>query len=341
MTIPPRFPDQPVALCHNRMQVYSVVRETPDVWTLSLINHDLYSYRPGQFALVNIGESGEVLRAYTLSSTPGISRFITLTVRHISDGVGSGWLTQQVKAGDYLWLSDAQGEFVCETSGGEPPLLLLAAGCGVTPVMSIARDVLAHHPQQSVQVFYSVRSPQEVIFAAEWQRLAARYPQLKLTVLAEQHAQPGQIAGRLSQDILQSQVPDISARRVMICGPAPYMTLAGNWAAELGAAAQNIIKEQFQTVAESISTDAELTLTRLTPLGNYRVPVGATLLAAMEQHQLPVTAACRAGVCGSCKTRVISGKYQTTSTMTLSAAEIAGGYVLACSCQLEGDVTIA
>ncbi|MFO6297356.1 NADH oxidoreductase [Rahnella selenatireducens] len=334
----PLFPDQPTALCQNRMQVYSVTQETPDVWTLSLINHDVYPYQPGQFALVNIGQSGDVQRAYTLSSTPCLSRFIQLTVRRIDGGEGSGWLTQQVKPGDYLWLSDAQGDFTCETL---QPLLLLAAGCGVTPVMSIARRILAHSPAQSVQVFYSVRSPQDVIFAQEWQHMAAQYPQLRLTILAENDAAPGQIAGRLSQDLLQSQMADIAARRVMICGPAPYMELAGKWAAELGVPAQNIVKEQFQATKVIVSADQQLTLTRLTPLANYRVPVGSTLLAALEQHKLPVTAACRAGVCGSCKTRVLSGNYTTTSRMTLTDEEVAQGYVLACSCQLQGDVTLA
>lgn len=334
----PLFPDQPTALCQNRMQVYSVIQETPDVRTLSLINHDVYPYRPGQFALVNIGQSGDVQRAYTLSSTPGQSRFIQLTVRRIDGGTGSEWLTEQVKPGDYLWLSDAQGEFTCETV---QPLLLLAAGCGVTPVMSITRDSLANHPAQNVQVFYSVRSPQDIIFASEWQQLAAQYPQLNLTLLAEYDAQPGQIAGRLSQDLLQSRVPDIRERRVMICGPAPYMQLAGDWAKELGVAADYIVKEQFQATENVVSADQQLTLSRLTPLQNYRVPVGSTLLAAMEQHKLPVTAACRAGVCGSCKTRILSGDYKATSRMTLTDEEVAQGYVLACSCQLQGDVTLA
>jgi len=334
----PLFPDQPTALCQNRMQVYSVAQETPDVWTISLINHDVYDYQPGQFALVNIGQRGDVQRAYTLSSTPGQSPFIQLTVRRIDGGAGSQWLTTQIKPGDYVWLSDALGEFTCET---RQPLLLLAAGCGVTPVMSVARDILAHHPAQSVQVFYSVRSPQDIIFAQEWQHLCATYPQLDLTILAENGAGSGHLAGRLSQDLLQSRVPDIRERRVMICGPAPYMQLAGDWAKELGVAADNIVKEQFQATETGVSADQQLTLTRLTPLQNYRVPVGSTLLAVMEQHKIPVTAACRAGVCGSCKTRILSGDYQTTSRMTLTDEDVAQGYVLACSCQLQGDVTLA
>ncbi|MCU5775317.1 NADH oxidoreductase [Erwiniaceae bacterium BAC15a-03b] len=341
MTTFPLFPDQPSALCPHRMQVYSMVRETPEVWTLSLINHDLYHYRAGQFALVNIGDSGDIQRAYTLSSTPGRSRFITLTVRHIADGVGSGWLTQQVKPGDYLWLSEAQGDFVADAQNDSRPLLLLAAGCGVTPMISMVRQRLAQHPRQPLQLIYCVRTPQEIIFAAEWQQLTERWPQFSLTLLVEQAAQAGQIAGRLSQDLLQNQVTDIRACRVMICGPAPWMTLVENWLSALGVAPQDIIQERFQLQEAPVSADRQLTLTRLTPLENYRVAVGSTLLAAMELHRLPVTVACRAGVCGSCKTRIVAGKYTTSSSMTLSTEEVAQGYVLACSCQLTGDVTLA
>jgi NADH oxidoreductase Hcr len=334
----PLFADQPTLLCPHRLQIHDIKQETADVWTLSLFSHVPYDYQPGQFALVNIGHSGKVQRAYTLSSTPGVSPFITLTVRHITDGQGSYWLTQKAKVGDYLWLSDAQGTFVCDA---KRPLLLLAAGCGVTPIMSICRDVLQQRPANPVAVFYSVRSPQDVIFAAQWRQLAARHPQLTLTLLAENNAESGFVAGRLSQDLLQTGVADMAARRVMICGPAPYMQLAEKWVKALGAAENNIVTEQFHQPVSAPQSDKQLTMTRLTPLANYPVPAGSTLLAAMEQHQLPINAACRAGVCGSCKTRVLSGDFTTTSQMTLTDAEIAEGYVLACSCQLHGDLTLA
>ena len=66
-----------------------------------------------------------------------------------------------------------------------------------------------------------------------------------------------------------------------------------------------------------------------------------TLLEALESNNVPVAAACRAGVCGCCKTKVISGEYTVTSTMTLTEAEIAEGYVLACSCHPQGDLVLA
>ncbi len=104
----------PTNQCPWRMQVHHITQETPDVWTISLICHDYYPYRAGQYALVSVRNSAETLRAYTISSTPGVSEYITLTVRRIDDGVGSQWLTRDVKRGDYLWLSDAMGESTCD-----------------------------------------------------------------------------------------------------------------------------------------------------------------------------------------------------------------------------------
>lgn len=87
----------------------------------------------------------------TPSSTPGVSEYITLTIRRIDDGAGSQWLTRDVKRGDYIWLSDAMGEFTCEDKA-EDGFLMLAAGCGVTPIMSMRRWLAKYRPQADVQV---------------------------------------------------------------------------------------------------------------------------------------------------------------------------------------------
>lgn len=152
----------PTHQCPWRMQVHHIHQETPDVWTISLLCHDYYPYRAGQYALVSVRNSADTLRAYTLSSTPGVSEYITLTIRRIDDGAGSQWLTRDVKRGDYIWLSDAMGEFTCEDKA-EDRFLMLAAGCGVTPIMSMRRWLAKYRPQADVQVIFNVRSPQDVI----------------------------------------------------------------------------------------------------------------------------------------------------------------------------------
>ncbi|AUX92941.1 NADH oxidoreductase [Mixta gaviniae] len=324
-------------LCPWRMQVHHIIQETPDVWTLALIDHDFYRWQAGQFALVRIGNSDEV-RAYTLSSTPGQSRFITLTIRHIEQGKGSSWLTQQVKPGDFVWLSDPQGSFSCEQHPASH-YLLLAAGCGITPVMSMARWLHRNRPETDVQLIYSVRSPRDVIFAAELQQLSSW---LTLTIIAEQQPAAPMLAGRLTPDILAQRVPDMARRTVMMCGPQPYMDLAEQTVRELGA--NKVLREQFTAGAPGEMADGGVRYhlsSASQPLKGGDFPAGWSLLAAMEQHKLPVEAVCRAGVCGCCKTRVARGDYQTSSSVGLTAEEIAAGYVLACSCQPAGDIELA
>ncbi len=96
---------------------------------------------------------------------------------------------------------------------------MMAAGCGVTPIMSMSRWLLAHRPNVHLQVIFNARNPQQVIFATEWQRLTEHYPsQLTLTLVAEFDAETGFLAGRLTPELLKQAVPDLAQRMVMTCG---------------------------------------------------------------------------------------------------------------------------
>ena len=323
------------------MQVHSLIQETPEVWTLNLISHDFYAYKPGQFALVSINQSHETTRAYTLSSTPGLSPFITLTIRRIENGIGSGWLTSQVKAGDYLWLSDAQGEFTCADKEGSR-YLMLAAGCGVTPIMSMTRWLLNNQPNVNITVIFNIHAREQFIFEQEWKQLTHHYPkQLNFILMPTVANEISPYSGHISQEKLAALVPDIKHCTVMCCGPNRYMEDTQQFAKNLNVPAEKIFIERFGDEPVCVDGEEQLTLTIRHSLAKIKVPVGMTLLSAMETNKVPVFAACRAGVCGSCKTQVISGEYETTSTSTLTAAEIAQGYVLACSCRLKGDIEIA
>lgn len=101
-------------LCINELQVHSIIKEAPNVTTLNFIAQDFYPYEAGQYALVSIKNTPHITRAYSLSSTPGESRFVSITVREIEGGVGSTWLNNNVKVGDQVWFSNPMGEFSCQ-----------------------------------------------------------------------------------------------------------------------------------------------------------------------------------------------------------------------------------
>jgi len=323
--------------------VRAIRRETPDVWTLDLDpagGH--YDYLPGQYALVGVDQDRHV-RAYTLSSTPGVTPGLSLTVRRIENGIGSTWLTARVQPGDRLRLSAAQGRFTPEHAPGDA-YLLLAAGCGITPVMSMTRWLLTHRPGTPVTVLYHARREQDVIFADEWRALQQRHPcQLTLHRLIREH---GREHTQLSATLLSGLVPDIAARTVMSCGPETYMAAASALARQLGVPEARIHSETFLPknvpAVETAPADAPRHQIVLEPWGDRAETArGGNLLAALEAQGIPMIAACRSGDCGSCKVKVLSGDYRMGAQSALSAQELADGWVLACCCSVEGDLVVS
>ncbi|STM59029.1 HCP oxidoreductase, NADH-dependent [Escherichia coli] len=143
-------------------------------------------------------------------------------------------LTRDVKRGDYLWLSDAMGEFTCDDKAEDKSCCWRQAAASrrlCRCVAGLRRTV----PQADVRVIYNVRTPQDVIFADEWRN----YP---VTLVAENNVTEGFIAGRLTRELLAG-VPDLASRTVMTCGPAPYMDWVEQEVKALGVT--RFFKEKF------------------------------------------------------------------------------------------------
>ncbi len=329
-------------LCINELQVHSIVKEAPHVTTLNFIAQDFYPYQAGQYALVSIKNTPHITRAYSLSSTPGESRFVSITVREIENGVGSSWLNNEVKVGDQVWFSNPMGEFSCQQVVADN-YLLVGAGSGITPIMSMARWLLANRPEANLTVIHSVHSPEDVIFKQEWAELKAKYPKLNLVINASVGATVGFASGRISAEIIKNAVPNIADYTVMTCGPQAYMEALKAIILSLGGSEERFFTEAFfdTALAGEISSDKKTTLTiNGAKQIKAEVPVGMTLLAALEAQEQPVVTGCRTGLCGLCKTKVTSGEVETVRTGDLTAEEIAQGYVLACSCRVKDNVSV-
>lgn len=330
-------------LCINELQVHSIVKEAPNVTTINFIAQDFYPYQAGQYALVSIKNTPHITRAYSLSSTPGESRFVSITVREIEGGVGSTWLNNDVKVGDQVWFSNPMGEFSCQQVIADN-YLLVGAGSGVTPIMSMARWLLANRPEVNVTVIHSVHSPEDVIFKQEWAELKAKYPKLQLVINASVNATEGFASGRISAEIIKNAVPNLTDYTVMTCGPEAYMKALKEIVLSLGGTEDRFFTEAFfnTALAGEISSDKKTSLT-INGISQIKaeVPVGMTLLAALEAQEQPVVSGCRTGLCGLCKTKVTGGEYEVVNTGDLTDEEIAQGYVLACSCRVKENVSVS
>ena len=143
--------------------------------------------------------------------------------------------------------------------------------------------------------------------------------------------------------MLSDLVPNIADYTVLTCGPESYMSDLRAMTESLGIPSERFFLEQFHSSAENCMLDnsKQVTLSITNPVPQtFSVPVGKTLLAALEEHKAPIIAACREGICGSCKTLVVSGDYEVSSNGPLTEDEIKQGYVLACCCQMKGNMSV-
>ena len=280
-------------------------------------------------------------RAYTLSSSPQ-DPFWQVTIKDV--GLVSHHLHQSLQVGDEIRADGPFGDFNLAVLHCERPLLL-SAGSGITPMWAMLRDELAKRPNADIRFIHSARSPEDVIFASDLAALAEAHAGVRHALVLEQAPAAYPWVGRLTPAMLRELAPDLLARHVYLCGPAPYMAAVCTMLAELGLPAEQLHQESFGLPAGTSSTapvaagSDHFWLTLKKSGKKVKILPGQTLLAALEGAGETMVAACRAGVCGACRCTT-EGEIERQSVMTLSAQDLERGVALACSCTIRGDVSV-
>jgi ferredoxin-NADP reductase len=156
---------------YHPLRVKAVVQETHDTRSFVLDVppdlRELFQYRPGQFCTfrVRVGDD-EVARCYSMSSAPEVDTDLTVTVKRVPGGIVSNWLNDHVADGDVLEVTRPSGTFCVRE--GDRPVIGFCGGSGVTPVISIAKSVLASS-ERPVDVLYANRDHRSVIFDGDLQ----------------------------------------------------------------------------------------------------------------------------------------------------------------------------
>ncbi|MCS6235036.1 hybrid-cluster NAD(P)-dependent oxidoreductase [Shewanella baltica] len=324
-----------------------------------------FDYKPGQFMTFVLEISGEqVCRSYTLSSSPSRPYSLMVTIKRVAGGLVSNYLIDHLQPGQRVRVLPPMGQFNLVDIPATK-YLFLSAGCGITPMYSMSRYLTDTQIDADIAFVHSARSDADIIFKSSLETMASRFNTFKLSYALESAAASLLFSpkisfdiGRLTAQMLQTLVPDVAERTVYLCGPEPYMQAVKALLAELNFDMSRLHHESFATAekaarnqlmqAKSSKTDenpqagAFILPTFNLAIGDRstRLTQGQSLLEGIESEGLPIIAACRSGVCGACKCQVLEGETVSTSVMTLSAAEIDAGFVLACSTTLTSDVTL-
>ncbi|MEC4880565.1 MAG: FAD-binding oxidoreductase [Scytonema sp. PMC 1070.18] len=238
----------------------SIINETHDVKTFRFVADPpvLFTYKPGQFVTLEVEINGEkVSRSYTISSTPSRPHTLEITVKRIPPspnsnlsvpkGLVSNWLHDNIRVGSSIKINGPLGNFTCLTNPNQK-LLLISAGSGISPMMSMSRWILDTGANCDVVFFHCARTPRDIIFRQELELMSARYSNFHLAVSITRK-EPGlswlSLTGRFDTSMLQIIASDFRDRTIYVCGPRGFMDNVSQILERLGYPMQNYHEESF------------------------------------------------------------------------------------------------
>ncbi|WP_295893336.1 hybrid-cluster NAD(P)-dependent oxidoreductase [uncultured Vibrio sp.] len=334
-------------------------QETPDTVSLELgcrDNEMIFDFKPGQFITLGLTmPSKRDYRAYSVSSMPG-GDSLKLTVKRVEGGLVSNYIVDHLDEGDEVDVLKPAGRF---NSIDCPPIAsnkvtLISAGCGITPVMAMAKHWLSTNNDVEIDFIHMAKNKEQTIYYYELLELSEKHDNFNLKLLLKDNSETGFPQGRLDKEWLLKLSPDIKEGSVYLCGPVGFMEDVEGYLKQIEFDMSAFFQESFTPDFDSPTpldaaiesaqptTDSETVKVMVPSFGvEMEVDKASALIDALEKGGVPVIAACRSGICGSCKCKVTKGSVKTSSSETLTDEDIEQGFVLACSSQVEGDVEIA
>jgi ring-1,2-phenylacetyl-CoA epoxidase subunit PaaE len=343
----------------HRLAINDIRREAADAVSLTFaIPEDLaedYRFAPGQYLTLRTTLGGEeVRRSYSICSGPDDGE-IRIAVKRVDGGAFSGFVTDELKRGDALDVMTPTGRFgIAPVPDAARIHVGFAAGSGITPILSIVKNVLAREPMSRFFLFYGNRTAEGMLFRGELAELKDRFIE-RLSVF---HVISGEeqdipiLHGRLDSEkvrvLLRALVPASEVDHVFICGPTGMSEDVESTCRELGIAADRIHVERFVSefggrprpkaiVAASAPPKATAALIidgkrREVPVADNEAILDAALRAGLD---LPF--ACKGGMCSTCRARLVEGTAEMELNYSLEPWELKAGFVLTCQAKPTSD----
>jgi ring-1,2-phenylacetyl-CoA epoxidase subunit PaaE len=304
---------------------------------------DVFDFAAGQSLTLRRTVGGvEQRRSYSICAPAGSAPRIG--VREVPDGLFSSWLVREVRPGDRVEVLPPSGSFRADPAQGGRHLCI-AAGSGITPMLSIMSTVLGN-PDTRVTLLYGNRTTSSVMFAEELADLKdAHHDRLDLVhVLSREPRDVELFSGRLDadrlRDLLTLVVPVGDMDHVWLCGPFGMLTEARAVLAELGVPDERVHFELFwvdepppelrhpDRVVDGATSEVTVILdgrSTTSPMSQDK-----RLLDAAQEVRADLPFACKGGVCGTCRAKVCAGEVDMVRNYALEPEEVAAGFVLTC-----------
>lgn len=329
----------------HSLTISEVKKETPNSVSIAfeIPSHltDAFAFKAGQYVtLKHTIEGSEIRRAYSICSAPS-SGVLKVGVKKVEGGTFSVFANDKLSAGDTLEVMLPEGNFVFEPNDQNAKTYgAFVAGSGITPVLSIATDVLEREPNSIFVLVYGNQTLAETMFASDLQNLKDTYgDRFKTSHIYSRSQEQNALRGRIDKSVvnylLKNNYGAFEFDKFYLCGPEEMIqevtaTLLGR-----GIAKENILFELFTSSDAGALTEAHDGTTQVTILlddetESFSMTQKDSVLDAALKHKLDAPFSCQGGICSTCIARVKEGSVEMAKNQILTDGELAEGLILTC-----------
>lgn len=329
----------------HKLAISEVKKETPNSVSITLeIPENLqstFTFKAGQYITFKHSLNGnEIRRAYSLCSSPS-SGILRVGVKQVVDGSFSVYANNQLKAGDVLEVMAPEGAFIFEPQNESSNTYgAFVAGSGITPVLSIIKDVLERESKSSFVLVYGNQTLAECMFHAELEGLKAEYSdRLKIEYIYSRSKEHNALQGRIDKSVvnylLKNKYGETSFSSFYLCGPETMINEVSKTLQGRGVAKEHILFELFTTseegeLAENHDGNTTVTVILDDETDTFVMSQKKNVLEAALEHGLDAPFSCQGGICSTCIARVVEGKVEMRKNQILTDSELEEGLILTC-----------
>lgn len=334
------------------LKVVEIRVETEDTITVCFKQPALkkVKYRSGQYLTLIFRINGRrYIRPYSFSSAPGIDPLLEVTVKRVPNGIVSNHIHDVVQTGDSIEVLPPMGDFVYDRDIPGDELFLWGTGSGITPLISITKQVLAESAGIRVNLIYGNRSHRHTIFSSTIDRLLKEFPdRFKVwhfhTQISVQQTSPYLVQGRITKEKVFGIMKEVDLNSSVhyICGPSGLKESVKLVLSELNVPAEQIFSEDFELVKDPADfEDIKTRQIRLDFNGQeYEMEVikGKSILECALDAGLELPYSCQTGNCSTCKVKVLTGSLKMIGAANTRRDLLHDEYLACCSYPLTENV---
>ena len=335
----------------HTLTIKAIDRETADAVSISFdVPEQLkseFEFKPGQYLTLKARiKDEEVRRAYSLCTNP-TSGDLRIVVKKVENGTFSSFANEHLKPGDQLQVGQPMGRFtVAIDKDANRHIMAIAAGSGITPVMSILLTVLEQEPNSRCVLIYGNKSPEDTIFLEDLTTLASKYNGrfTFLPAYSQTHIE-GSFYGRIDRSVILKVLNDLSADKSIdgfyLCGPNDMIDNSIEILSGQGFSREKIYFELFTSSEDEITEPAESISDEKCKVKvivdeeeeTFIMGKDKTILESALENDIDAPYSCQGGICSTCIAKIQQGEAKMRQNNVLTDEEIQDGFVLTCQAE--------